>query len=247
MEHQIIQTLIQRGKSVKAQGIHQSAISGEDKFEEALKDIHKYPHIFVLGCIGDKQMDADRAWKIPVTIAKHIQSLEWTAFHQLSENDFISLFDKHNLHRYNTITAKSYFQGIQRIQSHYGGDASKIWSDTPSSSLLVRRFLQFHGIGVKIATMAANILVRDYKIPVKDRTCIDISPDTHVMRVFIRTGLVSSDEPKEAMIYKAREISPDYPGIIDYPMFEIGRSFCHARTRPNCKECYLNAYCPKNV
>jgi hypothetical protein len=36
--------------------------------------------------------------------------------------------------------------------------------------------------------MAANVLVRNYKVPLKDYFSIDISPDTHIKRVFYRMG-----------------------------------------------------------
>ncbi len=245
MESQLIELLLQQGNSTKSQGIHQTALTGEKMFEEAFKDVNKYPHIFVLGCIGDKKIGAERAWKIPIAVAQKIQSLKFEDFSQLSESDLISIFSAGKLHFYNNDTAKQYYRGIQRIAHHYDGDASKIWNRNPSSSLLVRRFLEFEGVGVKIATMAANILTRDYKISVKDKTCIDISPDTHVMRVFKRTGLVRPNEKKEAMMYKAREISPGYPGILDFPMFEIGRNVCFAKKIPNCTNCILNEFCPK--
>ena len=110
----------------------------------------------------------------------------------------------------------------------------------------MRRFLEFKGIGIKIATMAANILARDFKIPMKDYINIDISPDVHLKRVFGRLGFISKDASNDELIYCARELNPMYPGIFDLPCWEIGRYWC----RPNkltCEKCYLSRYCNKNI
>jgi endonuclease III len=54
---------------------------------------------------------------------------------------------------------------------------------------VVYRFLEFRGVGPKIASMPANILARHFKIPIADYYPIDISADVRVRRVFGRLGL----------------------------------------------------------
>jgi endonuclease III len=141
------------------------------------------------------------------------------------------------------IMADIFYAAIQMIDEKYFGDASRIWQDRPSSAGIVRRFLEFKGAGPKIATMAANILVRDFKIPVSDKYSIDISPDVHVRRSFERLGLIREGASVEELIYTARELNPDYPGVFDLAAWEIGRNWCHQRI-PECSECYMNKQCP---
>ena len=108
----------------------------------------------------------------------------------------------------------------------YNDDASMIWHNTPKNATIVRRFLEFKGVGVKIATMVANILAREFKIPMQDKICIDISPDVQVKRVFIRLGFSPKNATNDQLIYSARELHPNYPGIFDLSAWEIGRSWC---------------------
>lgn len=48
------------------------------------------------------------------------------------------------------------------------------------------RFFGFNVVGVKIAIMATNILARDFKVPMQDLNCVDVSPDVQVRRVLTR-------------------------------------------------------------
>jgi endonuclease III len=100
----------------------------------------------------------------------------------------------------------------------------------------------FDGVGPKIASMATNILARDFKVPFADYYSIDISADVHVRRVFARLGLCASDATVEQVIYKAKALHPEFPGLMDFPCWEIGRTWCNWRT-PECAGCYMRDVC----
>jgi endonuclease III len=112
----------------------------------------------------------------------------------------------------------------------------------------VYRFLEFDGVGPKIASMAANILARDFKLPFSDYYSIDISADVHVRRVFGRLGLITPDASEERLssrtIFRARGLNPKFPGLMDLPAWEIGRQWCRPEN-PQCTACYLSEKCPK--
>lgn len=131
----------------------------------------------------------------------------------------------------------------QEGKSDYSGNAALIWNGSPSSGAVVYKFLQFSGVGPKIATMSTNILARELKVPFSDYYSIDISPDVQVRRVFRRLGLVGQDSSNDELIYRARSASPEFPGLLDYPSWQIGREWCKPKT-PHCGECFMEALCP---
>ena len=95
--------------------------------------------------------------------------------------------------------------------------------------------------------MAANILARQFKIPMKDYYSIDISPDVHIRRVLYRLGFIEKNAKVERVIYKARELNPEYPGLIDYLCWEIGKNYCKPKFKDcECKKCDMNEACSKN-
>jgi endonuclease III len=147
------------------------------------------------------------------------------------------------LHRFNEEMSVNFHATIGRICERYGGNAANIWNDKPPSAELVYRFLEFRGVGPKIATMAANLLVRHLKVPLRDYYSIDVSADVHVRRVLARLRLVAPDDSVERVVYRVRGLVPDFPGIIDSPAWQIGRSWCRPE-KPNCAECYMHVVCP---
>ena len=218
--------------------------------EVGLQDLKNRPHFFVLGCVMDSQIKYEKAWAIPSIIAKELGDDSFEAFASKPLEYYSALFQERSLHRFNARMSKAFYLAVKLIKDQYDSDASKIWSDEPSSAELVSRFLEFDYVGVKIATMAANILARDYKIPLKDKYSIDISPDVHVKRVFYRMGLIATeDDDATKVVYKAREINPEFPGILDLLCWQIGeRQICtNDKRKCRCDECTLNPICEKRV
>jgi len=220
--------------------------TGDDKVDIFLNDLEKHPHVFVLGCLMDRQIKAERAWKIPYDVWQIIGSKEITDWEERTEEEYIEIFTDKNLHRFPETMAKVFHQALLRIREVYEFDVSRIWSGSPSSASVVYQFLQFNGCGIKISTMAANILARDFKVPLSDHFSIDISPDVHIVRVMKRTGLVDKDANNDKIIYKARELNPEYPGIIDISCWEIGKTYCRPNN-PDCENCIINNECKKRI
>ncbi len=207
-----------------------------------LNDIENIPHAYVMACLMDRQINAERAWAIPYKIKTIIGNFDMTELERISLYEYKNIFNTNSLHRFNDTMADIFYSGIQDIKNKYDRDVSRIWSNSPSSAKVVYDFLQFKGCGKKIATMSANILARQFKIPFSDYYSIDISPDVHIKRVMKRIGLVSVDSGLDSVIYKARELNPDFPGIIDFSCWEIGRTWCKPQN-PNCSECIIRSEC----
>jgi endonuclease III len=193
----------------------------------------------------DRQVKAERAWLIPYRISQKIDGFSVQRLSELSRQDVNHLMrEPEPLHRFVDTMANHFYSGVQRIKNNYAGDASRIWSDKPSSAEVVYRFLEFDGVGPKIGSMAANILAREFKIPFSDYYSIDISADVHVRRVFSRLGLCTADVTVEQVIYKARALYPEFPGMMDLPCWEIGRNWCKPKN-PICSECIVKDECEK--
>jgi endonuclease III len=240
----LIKGLIEKGEELLNNPFVPLKFTKETDVDEILNDIENYPHQFVLACVMDRQITAERAWKIPYRISKIINDFTFSGFLNLSETDLLKLFQDNSLHRFNETMAGCFYKAIQKIHLEYQDNASLIWTGDLRSATIVRRFLQFDGVGIKIATMATNILAREFKIPMQDKICIDISPDVQVKRVFARLGLINKNASNEELIYCARELNPSYPGIFDLSAWEIGRQWCRPNN-PRCDECYLTEKCKK--
>ena len=246
MENPASSLLINKGIEILKSPYRPLVITKDPIIDRYLNDLDNYPHFFVLACIMDRQMKAESAWKIPYLISKEIGSPSFNAFESLSLDEILEIFAHNNLHRFKNIMAVYFYNAVQRISIDYGGYASRIWRDDLSAITIMSRFLKFDGAGLKIASMATNILIREFKLPIKDKSHIDVSPDVHVRRVFLRLGFIEKNSTNDALIYSARSLYPDYPGVFDLPAWEVGRNWCKPNN-PDCKKCYLNSYCQNQI
>ena len=234
-----IKLLIEKSKKLFEEDKAIVHLVNDEKQNKFLNDLENYPHAFVLACLMDKKIKAERAWAIPYKIYKELKSFDIYKLKEKGKGYYKDLFNKNK--------AEVFYNGICRIIDKYEGKANKIWNDNPSSATVVYRFLEFDGCGIKIATMAANILARQFKIPMKDYYSIDISPDVHIRRVLYRLGFIEKNAKVERVIYKARELNPEYPGLIDYLCWEIGKNYCKPKFKDcECKKCDMNEAGSKN-
>ena len=235
--------LVGRGQTLFRAPKQLNQITKVPKADALLNDLDAHPHAFVLACIMDRQVKTEKAWLIPYRISEKIGGFSMQALTRLSRADVKHLMTKPEpLHRFDKMS-DYFYSAVQRINSNYAGDAARIWKGKPSSAEVIYRFLGFDGIGPKIGNMAVNSLARDFKIPFADYFSIDISADVHVRRVFARLGLCDADATVEQVVYKAKALHPEFPGMMDLPCWEIGRNWCKSRS-PECDGCYMKDLCP---
>lgn len=240
----IVELLVRRGEELLHAARIQNPFSGDPTADALLNDLDHYPHAFVLACVMDRQMKAERAWLIVQRIKERLGDFEFSTLRALSADDVHRVMTTPTpLHRFKDRMSKSFYEVVQRIANEYDGDAAKIWSDGAPCHVVVSRFRQFHGIGPKIAAMAVLILVREFKIPLPDLPSLPIAPNVHVCRVFSRLGLCHPNAQPDEVADRARSLHPAFPGILDIGAFEIGRTWCRP-TNPRCADCLMHEVCP---
>jgi endonuclease III len=242
---EIINILVEKGKNAFEKDRTQVPFTRFAPADTLLNNIEQYPHIFVLGCISDLQMSSEGAWMVGYNFCEPRTDNGDFKFGSVLgrvRSGLVTAFG----HRFPDKIQQRLISAMERIDKKYNGNASNIWQNNPIGATVVRRFLEFDGVGLKIANMATNILVRDFKIQMRNLYTVDVAVDGNVRKVFKRLGLVDKDTTKnEIIMYTARELYPDYPGLIDGPLWEIGRNWCHGRSKPECSKCYMRGHCPE--
>ena len=206
-------------------------------------DLKANPQAYVIGCMGQRSSRAERAWELPYELRLRLGSLNVAFLAEVEETRIAGeIAGPPALHRFPPTMAKNIRSAAQRIVQAYGGDAGGIWAGRPSAPTVVRRFLEFDGVAPKIATMAAIILVVNYRVPLREHHFLDLPVDVQIRRVFERLGLTVATSPDEAVIYWARELMPSFPGIVDVALWDVGRELCRPQ-EPKCDLCFLADAC----
>lgn len=211
-----------------------------------LNDIERHPHLFVLGLQMDRGIESALAWEVPFRVREELglESFEFSVLREPSIEDLVKVFIETGLHRYPAKMARIFYNTLEHIAQDYDDDARRIWNDRPSSATLIKRFLQFDGMALRMAAKAAHTLHRDFKVPLADATSLDVSPEEDVHRVFARLGFIGRNSSDEELIYVARELHVKYPAVFEWPCQELTRIACWPE-RPKCSRCPLRRACMK--
>ncbi|MCU0981182.1 MAG: hypothetical protein MUF25_18685 [Pirellulaceae bacterium] len=217
------QALISEGRRLQRGPRQFVPFTGVDAVDRQCNNLERHPHLFVLGCVCDLQVKTETAWQIPVRLADLAGSARFSALEALPDRRIRHLLKgPPALHRFPEQVARRIRGALTNLRASYRGNAALIWTGTLPSAEVVYRFLQFDA---------------------GDYSSIDISVDRHVRRVFERLNLVAPGAPNEHLIFRARAIYPRFPGLLDRPAFELGRTWCKERA-PLCSTCPLSAVCP---
>ena len=84
-----------------------------------LNDLEKCPHAFVLACLMDRQINAERAWAIPYKIYKEVGTFNIYKLKEKGKEYYKELFNKNKFHRFNNDMAEIFYNGICRIIDKY--------------------------------------------------------------------------------------------------------------------------------
>lgn len=242
----IINYLVKTGKQHVSQSRRAIMFTSDSGINEVMNDLEHHSHLFVLGMQMDRGIDMEAAWSIPYRVSDELglKGFDFEHLHAPSIEDLVKVFITNELHRYPAKMARIFHNTLAHIEKVYDGNANKIWSDTPSSATLIKRFLQFDGMGLRLASRAANKLYRDFKVALSDASSLDITPEYYLRRVFMRTGFIGRHASDEELIYCARELHLRYPAIFDRPCEEIAETVCK-HENPVCGKCPLEPSCMK--
>ena len=218
----------------------------------------------LLGCIMNRGVTAERAAAAPDELARRINAdgdLVWRILEIGEEGVYAAMTEKPMLHRFPAQMAKNAYLMAQVVTSDYQGNAANIWSSTPEHPLdskeLYKRLTGLRGLGLKTGTLTMRILVLGHDIRLTDGLDgLDASPDVHVVRVFVRLGLVSKGAKPIEVVEAARQLANQtgHPAVVMDGAWMLGADrVCEntdgspeseKRQRQRCKDdCPLCADC----
>jgi endonuclease III len=224
-----------------------SAVLFPTVIPEAAPLVVSDPYAFAIATCLDRGTKADIIWTIPYDIYQLLGHLDPNRIYQMSLEELADLFARlPRRPRYVNDAPRTIKELTRIVVEECGGDASTIWKDKRASEVK-RTFLSIHGVGPGISSMAVLLIEAAFSIRFDDldRRNMDIKPDVHTIRVLYRLG-VSQAMTEQAAVEAARRLSPEYPGAVDAPLWNIGRTWCHA-IAPNCFECCVESICAKRI
>lgn len=234
--------LVEYARVVHARGTVQVGQAFTD-IAEADTLIRTESNAFLLGVLFTQGIRAERAWAGPYLLRQRLGHLDVDRLASEPTAVADAVARPPALHRFVKTMPQWISAASQRLLDRYAGDAGAIWPDGSSVLQVVEELTAFPGIGRKKAAMATEILARHLGVRLVGMESGTVAYDVHVRRVFLRSGLATSDDA-EVITRAAAEVHPEEPGFLDLPAWLIGREWCRPRV-PRCGECPLGVACPK--
>ncbi len=199
----------------------------------------------LIGLVLQRGMPAERVWQIPLHLRAKMGHLDPARIAQMSVEAMTSaLADLDVRPRYPAQAAKTVVALAEVVSNEFGGDASSIWRERAMRDVIAT-LESLPWVGPGIAHMAVQLLMDEsgYEPYADELPGLDVKADVHVVRVFYRLGLADADT-RDAAVHAARQYHPEFPGLLDWPAWDVGRRFCRPKS-PLCEECPLLDVCDK--
>ena len=219
--------------------------SGREKLGRDVGDlVYSNPFALLVAAAFDRGMPWKKAWEIPYWI-KEKGMLDAKRLAQMSGPSLAGLLESLPVKpRYGCQEGAITLKDCANLVMQFGGDAGAIWHGA-SPDEVEGRLQGIRGVGRGIASMAVRVLRDDFGMFRGQEQEIDMRPDTHVARVFKRTGLAPSGSPTD-IVRAVRDLNPGFPDELDWPAWIIGQEWCHP-SDPYCPGCPLATVCPKHM
>jgi len=211
--------------------------------ENADEFLRQNPFAFLMAASIDRGALAEAVWQIPFLLKEKLGHLDPQLLSQMSEDELEgTLRQLDRQPRFPRQSARTIASLAKLVTDQFNGDAASVWKGREPLDV-VQTLQEIWGVGPGIAHMVVRILIDEFGYHPSPGSLqkIDVKPDTHVARVFYRTGLATVRSGK-ACVEAARQLHPEFPGRLDWPTWEIGRTWCHEHD-PDCVTCPLCRVC----
>lgn len=204
-------------------------------------------YAFLMAALMQRGSRAEAVWEIPFHLFNKLDHLDPLAFSKMTSEQLEEILRSlPQKPRYPNQAAKTIISLSKIVVNQFGGNVCSIWEGRKPADV-AGTLVGLSGVGPGIANMTIRILldVFGYDPGPEGRKQINVKADTHVIRVFYRTGLIQSKSADEC-IQAARQLYPEFPGLLDWPAWEIGRTWCHEHN-PECVNCPLPEVCSRLI
>lgn len=205
---------------------------------------------FFLGIMLDRLVKASTAWNSAELIVNKYGNGEtnfWKKIKTVKKKKLHVFMKSGNdgkaLHRFHEEMTENLQLAAELMLEKYNGDPREIWQGQENIGKIKERFEEFQGIGSQLSSMAVTFLASNYQKQMKSLRSLLPRKDDHSKRVFNRTGLTDG---KTTVLATAKKLYPDFPAILDFPIWIIARKYCF-NSNPKCEECPITGVCNKNI
>lgn len=216
---------------------------GDDPEADAL--LRRDGMAMLIGLVLQRGMPAERVWRIPLHLYRELGHLDASRLAEMSVADVEACMRRLPARpRYPGQSATTVIALGKLVRDSFGGDGKNVWQGRQMTDVLAT-LESLPGVGPGIAHMAVQELMDEvgYSPHPDDLPNLDVKADVHVVRVFYRLG-ISADETRDAALDAARRLHPRFPGLLDWPAWDIGRRVCRPQS-PACGECPVSEFCER--
>ena len=216
---------------------------GDDPEADAL--LRRDGMAMLIGLVLQRGMSAERVWRIPLHLIRELGHLEPGRLADMTEAAVEAALRRlPERPRYPAQMSVTLVALGKLVRDQFAGDGSRVWVGRRMADVLAT-LMSLPGVGPGIAHMAVQELMDEvgYSPHPDELPGLDVKADVHVVRVFYRLG-IAADETREAALDAARRLHPAFPGLLDWPAWDIGRRLCRPHS-PTCSECPVSEVCER--